>query len=399
MAAEPVPPALRERRDDLPLPPEPRAAGVPDPRGAAAAGRHRLCRHGPSLRRCRRDRHDGLHLLVLGDRPRERLRRRRPRRAGVPRPLPRRRAQGRLGRRDRREPGRDLSRPRCRPSGAARPHRARRRREDQRGAVVQRPAGLHPDHRHRAAGRDHPAAQRLRRCDRHRAPRPGRRGVEVHGRRHPRDLRCRARRRRLRRRARRRDGCEGARRRVEPAAQGGRPAGHPLLSRPACRRGVLRQHRQHRPARLHRGRPGRQRGQPDRCHVPLARSGGPAVLGLCRGGGRGPRAAGLGRSLRAARRAAPAGPLHHSIRRCRHELSGGGPPALRAASQGADRRVAGVGARGAGALLVRHPRQDPQPLRSGHRREPRLAGARGGGLLRAARAAAGWSRPCARASR
>ena len=39
----------------------------------------------------------------------------------------------------------------------------RRRRADQRRAVVQRPARVHPDHRPRAAARDHPAAQRLRR--------------------------------------------------------------------------------------------------------------------------------------------------------------------------------------------------------------------------------------------
>ena len=39
---------------------------------------------------------------------------------------------------------------------------------------------------------------------------------------------------------------------------GGRAADHVGLCRPACRRGVLRQHRQRGPARLHRGRSGRQ---------------------------------------------------------------------------------------------------------------------------------------------
>ena len=52
-----------------------------------------------------------------------------------------------------------------------------------------------------------------------------------------------------------------------------RPAGHRRLSRPACRRGVLRQYRQPRAARLHRDRPGGQRGQPHRRDVPLGRPG------------------------------------------------------------------------------------------------------------------------------
>ena len=54
------------------------------------------------------------------------------------------------------------------------------------------------------------------------------------------------------------------------------------LSRPACRRGVLRQYRQHGPARLHRGRPGGERGQPHRRHVPLGRAGRAALVGLRR---------------------------------------------------------------------------------------------------------------------
>ncbi len=53
-----------------------------------------------------------------------------------------------------------------------------------------------------------------------------------------------------------------------------------------------------------------QRDQPDRRHVPLARSGRAPVLRLRRSGRHPPRAAGLGRSLRAARRAASAGALY-----------------------------------------------------------------------------------------
>ena len=216
---------------------------------------------------------------------------RRSRRARVPGALPRARDQGRLDRAHRRDPGRDLSRARRRPSRAARPHRARRRREDQRRAVVQRPARASPGS---------PTPRRPSRSSRCSTTTPMRSSSAIHGQggevlkfmgdgilaifdaaRAAGRLRLRARRRRRR---------DRARRRAEPAARGRRPAGHPLLSRPARRRGVLRQHRQRRPARLHRGRPGGQRDQPDRRHVPLARSGRAAVLGLRRGGRR--RAAG-----------------------------------------------------------------------------------------------------------
>ena len=61
-------------------------------------------------------------------------------------------------------------------------------------------------------------------------------------------------------------------RRVQPATSGRGPAGDPLLSRPARRRGVLRQHRQRRPARFHGRRTRGQRDQPDRRDVPFARS-------------------------------------------------------------------------------------------------------------------------------
>ena len=53
---------------------------------------------------------------------------------------------------------------------------------------------------------------------------------------------------------------------------------------PPCRRGALRQYRQPRPARLHRGRPRRERGRPDRGHVPLARPARDHLRRLRRGG-------------------------------------------------------------------------------------------------------------------
>ena len=62
----------------------------------------------------------------------------------------------------------------------------------------------------------------------------------------------------------------------------GRAGRHGGLSRPAYRRGVLRQYRQRGPARLHRGRPRGERGQPDRLDVPLGRPRRAAVLGVRR---------------------------------------------------------------------------------------------------------------------
>ena len=59
-----------------------------------------------------------------------------------------------------------------------------------------------------------------------------------------------------------------------------KPAGHDGPCRPACRRGVLRQYRQRRPARLHRGGTRRQRGQPHRLDVPLGRPGIADVIGI-----------------------------------------------------------------------------------------------------------------------
>ena len=59
-------------------------------------------------------------------------------------------------------------------------------------------------------------------------------------------------------------------------------AGHLGLCRPACRRGVLRQYRQRRAARLHRRRAGGQRDQPHRLDVPLGRPADPDLLDLRR---------------------------------------------------------------------------------------------------------------------
>ena len=125
------------------------------------------------------------------------------------------------------------------------------------------------------------------------------------------------------------------------------PARHPLLSRPARRRGVLRQHRQLRPARLHRGRPRGQRDQPHRRHVPLARSGRAAVLRLRGSGGPEPAPPGLGRPLRAARRAASPGAVHARSR-------GGRLTSAMKHSRPASPLAAGAG-------LSRCPRARPHP--------------------------------------
>ena len=90
---------------------------------------------------------------------------------------------------------------------------------------------------------------------------------------------------------------------------GGGQAGHRHVSRSACRQSVLRQCRQPRTAGFHRHRPGRERGKPDRCDVPLGRSAGSDIGGVC-GCGRHQAAPGLGRPLCAARRIAPPGAVH-----------------------------------------------------------------------------------------
>ncbi len=97
-----------------------------------------------------------------------------------------------------------------------------------------------------------------------------------------------------------------------------KPAGDDGPCRPACRRGVLRQYRQRRPARLHRGGAGRQRGQPHRLDVPLGRPGIFDVIGVPRrprcGGAK---LSGVHRPLRAARHRPRAGSLHARSGYCR----------------------------------------------------------------------------------
>ena len=77
-------------------------------------------------------------------------------------------------------------------------------------------------------------------------------------------------------------------------------AGDRHVSRPACRRGVLRQYRLDRAARLHRGRTGRERSEPDRRHVPVGRAAGAGVGGFRQRRWHA-RPAGVGWPLRAAR--------------------------------------------------------------------------------------------------
>ena len=162
---------------------------VPGARRDRRRGRPTTSRSSP-LRRRRRDRPDGLHLLVVGDRrtsmasptatsprsscwsPRSRSRSRAPRSPGSPRPW-------------------------SRPISAAMPATgccaatstaaSPRRSAPCSGSAT---SGLHPHRRYRAAGADHSAAQRLCRCDRLGDPEPGRRGPEADRRWHPRDLRA-----------------------------------------------------------------------------------------------------------------------------------------------------------------------------------------------------------------
>ena len=104
---------------------------------------------------------------------------------------------------------------------------------------------------------------------------------------------------------------------------GRKPAGDDGPCRPACRRGVLRQYRQRRPARLHRGGTGRQRGQPHRLDVPLGRPGIADVLGVPRrprcGGAE---LSGVHRPLCAARHRPRAGSLYARSGYCRGRSRG-----------------------------------------------------------------------------
>ena len=86
--------------------------------------------------------------------------------------------------------------------------------------------------------------------------------------------------------------------------------GHRDACGPARRRRALRQHRQPRPAGLHRGRPGGERGGADRDLVPLARAAGDRLLGLRPRRRHGPRSPGLARPLRAQGRAPARGAVH-----------------------------------------------------------------------------------------
>src|SRR5918995_1620578 len=100
------------------------------------------------------------------------------------------------------------------------------------------------------------------------------------------------------------------RRRAERAPPGGGPA---LDRRPpgaARGRGALRQHRLARAALLHGGRPGGERGGPDRGDVPLARPAGGDLLGLRRRRRRAAPPPRLAGPLRAARGAPPRGVVH-----------------------------------------------------------------------------------------
>ena len=114
----------------------------------------------------------------------------------------------------------------------------------------------------------------------------------------------------LRRGHRRRHGGQGARRGAERAPQRREPAGDGDVSGPAYRRGLLRQCRQPQPPRFHRRRPGRQRGQPHRRHVPLGRPALAPLRRLRRGPGRRRPPPRLRRPLRAPRPAAFAGAVH-----------------------------------------------------------------------------------------
>ena len=177
--------------------------------------------------------------------------------------------QMRRARAHRRDPGRGLSRPGCRP---ARARAARSRAASPTGSAPccgSRDLRGYTTIADTTARADHPPAQRLCRGGDLGDPRAGGDVLKLIGDGTlaifraddpaglPRALEAE----RLR----------AARRRAQQRRAARGPAGHRRLSRPAYRRRLLRQYRQRRAARLHRRRPGRQRGQPHRRDVPLGR--------------------------------------------------------------------------------------------------------------------------------
>ena len=130
----------------------------------------------------------------------------------------------------------------------------------------------------------------------------------------PPDEACRA-------RARRRRSGQGGDRAAQPGARRGRPAGDRLHACPARGRGPVGQRRQPGAARLHRGRAGGQRGQPDPGDEPLARPAGAGLGELRRRLRRPARAAGVARPLRPARRRPAAGAVYPRARGARRRRS------------------------------------------------------------------------------
>ena len=165
-----------------------------------------------------------------------------------------------------------------------------------------------------APERDHSVPQRLFRCDHLLRARGRRRRPEADRRRHARDLRGRRPGRGLPLRA-----AAEALMRARIAAlnrerAGPGAAGDRSLSRPPHRRGLLRQHRQPGPARLHGRRPGRQRGEPHRRPVPFGRRNVLISSAFAAAAARRTGAPRLGRTLCAERRRARAGAVHAGAR-------------------------------------------------------------------------------------
>ena len=153
----------------------------------ARCGNDGLCRDHQPLRPRGRHRRDGLRLLLVGDRQSRRLHRKPDRSPDESHAVP---GAGNQGGRARPHDGNadgNLSRPRCRPARAQRPHHARRCRPHRRRHLVQRPARIHAHHQFRSRA-GHSAPERLRRCHRLGHPRPGRGRAQAHGRRHARHL-------------------------------------------------------------------------------------------------------------------------------------------------------------------------------------------------------------------